>query len=482
MEIISKYHELSIGIQVQILFTASSVMLISALMVISNYQINWVQDKLDVGSKIVVVSNLQDEMIDLVKLNSQFIENEFSSYLALATYLSNSGSQLCNQTFPLEPGTPIFNLTESKAQNKGMFYSNSPISALGSSLATQESSFDYIFPYLLNSHLLQFYIGYELDHIFHIYPSTQMPENYNPTVREWYYTAKNSLTSVFTEPYIDASKKIWVISASCSIYCKNKFRGVAALDVTLKSITERLEALKLFNNTFFLLVSKTGSIINMPSGWKGESARMNDTVVTGFPADLWLDVLDKDLPVEKKFEFQDQNNLNLFCFRNFIQPKKSPSVTHYLFVCASDSELAVQVEKLEAVRRGINYKLFWIVFSIGSAVFITIMLIVCAISNKINKELRVILKAASEIYKKALFPNNLANITLSPSELKSSIFGLIALGVKKMKSLKYLEKLSIHYRWGPTRPADSYIFNSWQEKRYPLNYYNTTHFLSNSYF
>ena len=470
MELISKYNELSVGAQVQLLFTLGSVILISILILISNYQIIWVQDSLVSGSSNVVLSSLELQMIDLLLLNSHFISTELSSYLAIASMLSISSSQVCTRTFPLAKGVPIFSQSQALAENKGAFSSKIPISAEGLNWACEDSALDSIFPYLLNSNLLQVYLGYELDRIFHIYPAVNMPVNYNPTIREWYYTAKFTPDyPVFTEPYIDAVINDWVISSSRSVICNNTFLGVAAVDITLKSITERLDKLTILKSGFFLLVSETGLIITMPSGWQGQSARLNDTEATGFPSQLWLQALDKNSSVDTKYQFQDINGNSLLCFREFIQPAGQESITHYLFVCALESEAAGLVSQLNLIGDSDNAELFWIVFSIGMASFTTVILAIIWYTRKIASELKVILEVSSKICDRALFPDFLSHLQFSQSEEKINMFGLVKLGMKKIRSLTAQERQMSSFQWGSTRPTDSYLFNSWQDKRYPLN-------------
>lgn len=247
-----KFKELSLAKQLQVLFTTSATFLILLLILIAYYLIYWLKTQLTEETSTLVDNTLETHMIRIMQLESVEISFTFSYYLSIPVYLGNLHSQVCEGRFPLTAGKGTFNVTEAKILNKGAFFSLASVSSEGYQLVHNESSLDQLFPYLSSSNLLQIYLGFEVDYLFHIYPAVLMPSEYNPLIREWFYTAKDSRGyPVFTEPYIDARTHDWIISTSYSIFCYEEFVGVAAADITLESLRNSLDEANLPSGAFF---------------------------------------------------------------------------------------------------------------------------------------------------------------------------------------------------------------------------------------
>ncbi|OMJ83575.1 hypothetical protein SteCoe_15485 [Stentor coeruleus] len=445
------------------------MLLISLSIALSIGEINWLQVVISEGAEKVMNDHIYKQLQNLVILNSQAISLEFSGYLSLTTYLASLSTSICESTYILQTGTPTFDVTKASSQQTGVFFSKDELSEKGKELTIQESSLDYIFPFLFNKDkLLQMYIGYELDHLFHIYPSTQMPYKYNPSVREWYYTAKLSqLSAVFTEPYIDASKRVWIISSSKSIYCYEDFIGVAAVDITLAALTERIFKTKVPLEGFMMLISSSGMIITMPESWEGETARLNDTEITGFSSEMWKDVMNTKIEVTHRFTFTDKNATEYDCFRDFLRPAGDDTVTHYLFACSPSEPTKSQISDAKVLYNQLSMRLFWIIFSVSFTVLIVIMTIIFCLSKEINEEIGFIKNSSFKVCEKALFPDALGNMAIVPKNFDNNMFGLINLGLGKMREMRYKINQMAEYAWGSTRPKDIYLFEEWRMKLYP---------------
>lgn len=471
MRILKKFKEISLSKQLQVLFTVSASILIFFLILVSYYLIYWLKSKLTEDITVLVSQVQEDQLIRLMELNSGLISTEFSYYLSLSVYLGNLHTEICEGKFPLSAGEGTFDVTEAKKSDKGSFFTKDILSTEGQDLVHNESSLDQVFPFLKSSNLLQIYLGFEVDYLFHSYPPTQMPVGYNPSIREWYYTAKSSYKrGVFTEPYIDASSRMWVISTSYGIYCYDNFVGVAATDITLKSLRNRLSEASLLNGGFFMLVSASGIVVTMPPTWNGETVRLNDTELTGFSSELWELTINPNTSLNHKYKFEDQNSDYLTCFRSLIMPSGQTKVTHYLFSCSVEyTEVIFSKEPAEVFEKTNSY-IFWIVFGVAFGVFILTVGIIFWISRKISSEFDLLINAIFGICAKSVFPDTLSYSKYSLSDCKNQLFGLGLKGIEKIERLKNKENEFIGYTWGVTRPNDKYLFNVWETRRYPRNY------------
>jgi ABC-type multidrug transport system fused ATPase/permease subunit len=471
MKLLKKFKELSLAKQLQLLFTISSSILIAFLILISYYLIYWLKEKLIEETDDLVDSIQEEEMIRLMQLNAKSITTEFSYFLALPTYLARLSSDICEERFPLVKGKGTFNYTEAISLDISLFSSKSEVSITGKELVSNESSLDAILPSLKSENFLQLYQGFEIDDLIHIYPPITMPVGYTPSIREWYYTAKRTIGEpVFTEPYADAFSGEWIISTSHAITCYSQFLGVSAADITLKSIRNRLSTSSLPRNGFFLLVSASGIIVTMPKSWTGETARLNDTELTGFPQSLWMKAIDETTNIHHRYRFQDQSGSSVFCFRNLIKPSVINKTTHFLFVCGYENIQDVFSQSTEKVFEKTNTVIFWMVLGISVGVFFGTVVIIFWISRKISVEVDFLVKTVQAICAKSVFPDCAGLVKVDQRDQEKNFFGLIPKGIEKVRGLQNREKEFYSYTWGVTRPNDRFLYNSWEAKKYPRNY------------
>lgn len=90
-------------------------------------------------------------------------------------------------------------------------------------------------------------------------------EDYNPTEREWYIEAvKANGQTVWTEPYIDEGTNSTVITAARAYYNGEQLVGVFALDVTIDTILNMTNSVKIGDTGFVVVFDHTGKYISNP--------------------------------------------------------------------------------------------------------------------------------------------------------------------------------------------------------------------------
>ncbi len=81
---------------------------------------------------------------------------------------------------------------------------------------------------------------------FFVRPNADLPEGFDPRVRPWYEAAKNAGGDiVWTDPYIDTASGQTVVTVIKGVYDNGKFDGVVGIDVSLASISDMLNNIKI---------------------------------------------------------------------------------------------------------------------------------------------------------------------------------------------------------------------------------------------
>ncbi len=100
----------------------------------------------------------------------------------------------------------------------------------------------------------------------------QYPHAMNIPEYNFYYLATDEFNprrkSVWTDVYIDPAGQGWMISSIAPVYNKNFLEGVVGLDITVGTIVDSIQKLKVPWNGYAILTSKNGNIIALPP--KGE--------------------------------------------------------------------------------------------------------------------------------------------------------------------------------------------------------------------
>jgi GAF domain-containing protein len=96
-----------------------------------------------------------------------------------------------------------------------------------------------------------------------------VPPDFDVTTRPWFTGATLSPSldakAVWSAPYQDAALNGLVITSSVPVYNeKSEFRGVAAIDVLLTSITQQVSSIAIGKTGYGFLIDKEGRVITMP--------------------------------------------------------------------------------------------------------------------------------------------------------------------------------------------------------------------------
>ncbi|MDH8678415.1 methyl-accepting chemotaxis protein [Fusibacter bizertensis] len=107
------------------------------------------------------------------------------------------------------------------------------------------------------SEVKNIYVGYK-DKQMLIWPSTDLPAGYDPTIRPWYTDAVAKDGFIWTAPYKDASdeSKTVISAAKPVLSASGSFEGVLALDLDITKIANTMNAIK---------VGKKGYVIALDS-------------------------------------------------------------------------------------------------------------------------------------------------------------------------------------------------------------------------
>ena len=88
------------------------------------------------------------------------------------------------------------------------------------------------------------------------------PAEYDPRKRGWYALAvKNPDKVVITEPYLDAATNTPMITTAATCSKNGKIYGVAAVDLSLEEVTQKIESAKIGENGFAVLIHSDGTIL-----------------------------------------------------------------------------------------------------------------------------------------------------------------------------------------------------------------------------
>jgi len=113
--------------------------------------------------------------------------------------------------------------------------------------------------------LAQVYVGTESG-VMQLYPwAKDIPPTFDPRQREWYGRAKQLKTLGWTNAMIDAAGGEPMVTCSKPVYdAKGQFIGVAAADVTIETINQKVISTQVGNNGYAFLIDGNGMVIAHP--------------------------------------------------------------------------------------------------------------------------------------------------------------------------------------------------------------------------
>ena len=115
----------------------------------------------------------------------------------------------------------------------------------------------------LTSSFLAVYFG-DTQGAFTIRPDSKMSDGFDPRSRPWYKDALNSNGASLTEPYFDAVTGQMIISIGTAVKKAGQTLGVVGTDLTLKTVTDSINALDFSGMGYAFLISGDGKILVHP--------------------------------------------------------------------------------------------------------------------------------------------------------------------------------------------------------------------------
>lgn len=109
-------------------------------------------------------------------------------------------------------------------------------------------------------------------------PSGGLDDDYNPKERDWYIEAvKAGGRTIWTEPYIDEGTHSTVITAARAYYHNNQLIGVFGLDVSINTLLDMTNQIKIGDSGYAVVLNKAGQFISHPD--KGQIGKQFDTAL-----------------------------------------------------------------------------------------------------------------------------------------------------------------------------------------------------------
>ena len=151
--------------------------------------------------------------------------------------------------------------------------------------------------------------GYESDGSnFKSDPNWDPGEGWDPRVRPWYKDAKTKNNLIITEPYADSATGEILISVATPINQAGSFVGSIFFDLSLASLSELVNSVKLFEAGYLFVVSEQGIVIAHPQAkYNGKNMKTflpNSSIKTGSIEKVVIDDTELDLRFVK---VPDQN-------------------------------------------------------------------------------------------------------------------------------------------------------------------------------
>ena len=194
-------------------------------------------------------------------------------------------------------------------------------------------------------------------------------EEYNYPSWPWYTIGKNIDKNIaWQEPYYDDTLKMTILTATAPIYDVNKnFLGVVTADMSLKTIQENIQSIKVGETGKAILLSKDGTYLAGVSEELAMKIKATEDENTSM-AKLGQDILQNK---EEVSYFEDENGKNLAYY------KQIPELGWSIVLSIPEKELYAPINKLL-----IN------IVILGLITCVLVILVVSAFSKYITKNIK----------------------------------------------------------------------------------------------
>lgn len=483
MGIKEQYSSWSLSRQIQLNFTLSAFFLTAIIVIITQFQLEWLQNDMNTWSAEVLKNNLLNQMEALGYTSASYISLEFRDYINVVNTIKDIDRAVLgftNTSCAIKSSSPVQSNTYSANTldyTTGAFYSQySSLSSDGINLENKDAAMDQIYPMLYSSDFTGIYQGYYTDEIIHYYPgtlfTTTSTTSYTPLVREWFYKAANAPYQVIiTEPYPDAGTGMWVVTVSIAILDdKQAVYGVAGVDITLELLTQKISNITILENGFAMLVSLEGTILTMPQSWGSQTnIKIYQEDYTGISSQLWSSM--QNSSNGDQFAFTNHNGTDYFLKIYQVTPFiNSGNITHYLLLLANKTDMQVPLNALNSSYQSMYNVVFWFVLGVAIVMLTTALILIYFVCKVVSNQLGFIDKLFIKIIRRALFPNIIKGTkTKRISDNSNGIERLVDSCKDKIENITIKEKTFDYHRWGLTRPNDVVLYSNWDQQLYPFN-------------
>lgn len=343
---------------------------------------------------------------------------------------------------------------------KSLFSSNNEdLSEEGQNLIQKQATFDCFYDLLKLDFFFYVYIGFDTDKILNSYPGVILGnEDYDPTIREWYYRADESNEiPTMTEPYKDFFNGNWMITVSQSLKKNGKTYAVAAVDISLESFSKNVFATEFMGNGFIIYLTFEGLILySTPelSKFLGSLPAAYSSI--GISDELWGNI-QNNTGSDEIFRFTDPSGKKFKFSRVIGKSSLYTDRNFYILACLPND---VSIEFIYGLPKFSTNNVFFlclcVTIFIGCLIVCFYKTLICRIDDQIENICKITGNTVKRVYVKgeriAEFDKELL---LAEDDVELSLL------VEKLLNLcKDFKPISSAY--------DKFLYCAWEDEIFPM--------------
>lgn len=240
-----------------------------------------------------------------------------------------------------------------------------------------------------------------------IYPVADLGDDFNARERDWYQNAVEANGStVWTDPYIDASTGETVVTVAKAYYDADKLTGVMAADVMVHSLTEMVDQLTIGETGYGVIFDENGTYVQHPNEeYIGQDQSGED---------YYKEIVNTGEQGIVEYQFEGEDKIMAF--------KKNPTTGWLLGGTVFKKELEKQAQSI----------IIPILISLG-IVLVLAILISLAVTKGITKPIKQVMErmksiAGGDLHHQALTPkykNEIGQLVLATNDMNENMRHLL---------------------------------------------------------
>lgn len=200
-------------------------------------------------------------------------------------------------------------------------------------LGDKEVPVSFVTNYKADPSLLDLYTGLEDGKMIDGSGST-LPEGYDPRKRGWYQKTKEQNKLIFTDAYVDALTKKYIITTAVPLKGETgNFRGVVGLDIALDLLSTKVKDVSLNGKGYGTIIDQQGVILAHPDAAQVSKNINDDPTLQKFSKEILTQ--DKGM---KSYEVNGINKIMIY--------SKIPATGWLLAITVDEKEVYGQVTAL----------------------------------------------------------------------------------------------------------------------------------------